>query len=115
MKADDIVLLALKHTILAFRKDTGERIWSTKIASGLTEGFVSLISDETRVYGHAGGELHCLDLFTGQELWSDGLSGYGYGIATLALPGGGASNIAAISRLRQETEANKASHSATTG
>jgi|SRR5665213_180656 len=87
MNSHDIVLLGVKFSVLAFNKTTGERLWSADLGSGLSEGFVTLLADDKQVYAHSRGKLFCLDLFSGKELWSDTLSGYGYGLASLAAPG----------------------------
>lgn len=103
MKAEDIVLIGVKRSVIAYRKDSGERLWTANLASGLGESFVSLIADETRVYAHTRGELHCLDLFSGKELWCDSLAGSGYGVASLAIPGGQCTpTAAAFEKRRQE-------------
>ena len=87
MKAEDIVLIGVKQSVIAFHKTSGKRLWAADLGSGLGGGFVSVIADEARVYAHARGELCCLDLFSGRELWRDRLAGSGYGLASLALSG----------------------------
>ena len=48
---------------------------------------------------HARGQLHCLDMASGRILWTNGLAGYGYGIASICLPGHPtAPNTAALAR-----------------
>jgi outer membrane protein assembly factor BamB len=88
MTADSIMLVATKCTVLAFERETGRRLWQTALKSGWTsQDFVTLVADERRVFATTKGELFCLDLFTGSMLWTDGMTGLGYGIASLALPG----------------------------
>ena len=87
VNADDIVLIGVKQSVIAFLRNSGQRLWVADLGSGIGSGFVSLIADEARVYVHSRGELCCLDLFSGKELWRDGLPGAGYGVASLALPG----------------------------
>ena len=106
MNAEDIVLVGVKRSVIAYRKDSGERLWTAHLASGVRESFVSSVADESRVYAHTRGEVHCLELFSGRELWRDSLSGYGYGIASLALPGNQlATTAAAFEKKRQEKAA----------
>ena len=101
--AERIVVVAVKRTVIAFEKETGARLWSQNLGSGLTGDFVTVAADATRVYAHTHGEMFSLDLFTGAVLWRDGLSGLGYGIASIALPGMAASSGAAlVARLRQD-------------
>ena len=112
MNAEDIFLLATKCTVIAFYRETGARLWETPLKSGWTStDFVSLVSDTRKVFAYTKGEVFCLDLFTGNLLWSDGLSGMGYGIASLALPGTAQSQVSAAAehRAREERARNNAS------
>jgi outer membrane protein assembly factor BamB len=87
MDPKNILLLGVKGAVIALRRDTGERLWERKLRDSISADFVSVTADETRVYAHTYGELFCLDLRTGNPLWHDKLSGLGYGIASLAVPG----------------------------
>ena len=104
MKAENIVLLGVKGTVLAFCRDTGDRLWSQDVDAGFAagSGFVTLMADETRVFAHSCGELFCLDLFTGELLWHDKLAGLGYGLATIALPGSLASNVSEMAQIQHQ-------------
>ena len=72
MDAKNILVLGIKGSLVAFRRDTGEQLWSTHLKSN---EFVTVVTDETRVYAHTKGELYCVDLLTGVALWSDPLKG----------------------------------------
>jgi outer membrane protein assembly factor BamB len=92
MNSDNILLLGLKQSILAISKQDGNIVWKTELPGSLIgDNFVTLLPDQERVYVHTQGKLHCLDLANGQILWTNGLSGCGYGIASLSFPGGTAS------------------------
>jgi outer membrane protein assembly factor BamB len=84
MDAKHILVLGLKGSVLAYHRDTGQLLWSTHLKSN---GFVSVVTDLTRVYAHTHGELFCLDLFTGNGVWNDPLKGWGFDLASMALPG----------------------------
>ncbi len=88
MKSNEILLLGLKRSVAAISKLDGHVLWKTKLSGGLGHEFVTVLSDGQRVFAHTEGKLHCLDLANGQLLWSNGLSGYGYGVASLGFPGG---------------------------
>ncbi len=89
MNSDNILLLGLKQSVTAISKHDGTVVWKTELPTTFSgDDFVTLLSEGDRVYVHTEGQLHCLDLANGQILWSNGLSGYGYGIASLCLPGG---------------------------
>src|ERR1035437_7924381 len=102
MKAENIVLLGVKHSVIAFRRDTGVRIWSKDLGSGLTADFVTLISDEKRVFAHSGSEIFCLNLFTGTQLWHDKLTGLGHGLASIGLPGSPTSNASQMAQMQYQ-------------
>src|SRR5690242_19417291 len=102
MDPKNIVVLGVKNTVIAFRRDTGERLWATRLKSSMASDFVSVAVDDTRVYAHTGGEVFCLDLANGNGLWSDGLSGFGYGVASIALPGAPVTPVPAVERKRQQ-------------
>lgn len=93
---ENIVILGLKRTVIAFHKRTGERLWTTHLSSGFGGDFVTVMADTSRVYAHTHGKMHCLDLATGRELWEDNLPGLGYGIASIAVPGQGTSSDTAL-------------------
>ena len=62
-------------------------LWTTELPGILGDRFVTVTCDDTRVYAFTRGQMHCLDLNTGRLLWSNELKGFGYGIATLCIPG----------------------------
>src|SRR4051794_26344567 len=86
MSPKNILIVGVRNAVLAFSRTTGEHLWATELKSG-PDDFVSIIADSERVYAHSGGELHCLDLFTGTIIWRDKLKGFRFGIASLCLPG----------------------------
>lgn len=88
MNTEDILLLGLKARVTAISRTTGKQIWSTALPGGMGHDFVTILNDGERIFAHSKGQLHALDLASGQILWSNELSGYGYGLASLAFPGG---------------------------
>lgn len=113
MEPDNILLLGIKGAVLAFRRDTGAHLWATELKSS-SNNFVTVTSDEFRVYAHTGGELFCLDLQSGQKLWHDGLKGFGYGLASLALPGAAPASPFAEKARQGQAAAASATHTSTT-
>jgi outer membrane protein assembly factor BamB len=92
MNPDDIILLGLRYSVTALSRLDGTMLWKTDLPTTLSgDDFVTLISDGQRVFAHTEGKVNCLDLATGQLLWSNPLKGYGYGLASLALPNGATS------------------------
>ena len=83
-----ILYLGTHSHVAAFDRATGAELWRTKLKGTLTsDDFVSLLVQPDRLYAHTGGELYCLDSATGAILWKNGLTGLGYGIASLAVVG----------------------------
>lgn len=86
MNPSDILLLGLKKSVTAFHRATGTVLWNTQLPDGSGNAFVTVICDAQRVYASCSGAITCLDLFSGEVIWSDPLRGYGYGIGGLCLP-----------------------------
>jgi outer membrane protein assembly factor BamB len=106
MDHSKIVVLGVKGTVLAYNQETGESLWKRPLKPGISEHFVTVVADTKRVYAHTKGELFCLDLFTGNLLWQDGLAGLGFGLATIAIPGQTAPSaavMAAVQKQRQDS------------
>lgn len=62
--------------------------------------FVTILVEGDRVFAHSKGRLHALELATGHLLWTNDLPGLGYGMASLAIPGGNsAPDVQAVSHL----------------
>ena len=102
---DNFVILGVKRTVIAFDRQTGARLWTKELSSGMSGDFVTVVADAHRVYAHTHGEIYCLDLTTGAVLWHDGLTGLGYGIASIALPGVVGSVTAALAaRIHQDRD-----------
>ena len=107
MKANDILLLGLKRKVTALSRSDGCQLWCTELPGGglASADFISLICDDTRVFAYRGGHLHCLDLLTGDLLWSNDLPGYGYGLASVCVPGhGSAPDLAAIKSIMAQSD-----------
>jgi outer membrane protein assembly factor BamB len=110
MDPKDILLVGVKGTVTAFRRDTGAKLWSTRLKSG---EFVTVAADDLLVYAHTNGELFCLDLQTGVQLWKNELPGLGYGIASLTLPGQLSSLAPIVEQKRHDAAAAAATHTTT--
>ena len=114
MNANDILLLGVKHSVTAVSRSDGQIIWRTSLPSGaMGDGFVTLLADRSQVFAYSGGQLHCLDLLSGRLLWSNKLTGYGFGLASLCLPGGASAPDAATLHARQAAERNNAAATVT--
>jgi len=111
MNANDIVLLALKHKVTAISKSDGRHVWCTEIGGRFVSGdFITLACDDSHVFAYSGGHLHCLELSNGRLLWTNELPGYGFGLASLCVPGyGWAPDNAALKHLIAQRDASASS------
>jgi hypothetical protein len=71
--------------------------------------FVTVTCDGERVFAHAGGKLFGLDLASGRLLWSNELTGYGYGLASICVPGFGSAPDSTSVRHHIDLERQKSS------
>ena len=106
MKAQEIILIGVKHSVTAVSKTNGAVLWTTKLPGGLGSDFVAVTCDGERVFAHSSGQLFCLDLSSGRMLWNNELRGYGYGLASICVPGVASSpDLAAVRAIQAEREA----------
>jgi outer membrane protein assembly factor BamB len=106
MKLQEIILIGVKHGVSAVSKADGHALWTTKLPGGLGSDFVTVACDNERVFAHSSGQLFCLDLWSGRLLWTNELRGYGYGLATICVPGTASSpDLAAVRAIQSQREA----------
>jgi outer membrane protein assembly factor BamB len=106
MNANDFVFVGLKSRVTALGKNDGQIVWTTQLPGGLGTGFVTISCDDRYVFACANGQISCLDLFSGRLLWTNGLEGHGYGIASIGLHGcPSASTAAAGAQMAQQSAA----------
>jgi len=87
MNVNDLIFLGLKSRVSAITKADGRILWTTQLEGTLGDGFVTLNCDGKHVYAYCKGQLYCLELFSGSVLWKNGLKGFGYGVASICIPG----------------------------
>jgi outer membrane protein assembly factor BamB len=106
MKLQEIILIGVKHSVSAVSKADGHMLWTAKLPGGLGSDFVAVACDGERVFAHSSGQLFCLDLSTGRLLWTNELRGYGYGLASICVPGRASSpDLAAVRAIETQREA----------
>lgn len=79
----------VRHRFLPGSRD-GKEVWSTWLKG---TDFVTLLLDGDVLLAATRGEVFCLDAATGKHLWSNGMPGQGFGLASIATARG-ASNPA---------------------
>lgn len=109
MNIKDMILLRLKHKVTAISEASGQEIWRTALPGegiGGSGNFITLVCDDSRVFAYSSGHLHCLELSSGRLLWTNQLPKYGFGLASLCLPGCCPSpDAAVIQQLMSQQEA----------
>ena len=82
-----LVIVALNTSVAALLKSSGKMVWQTDLPGIVGDRFVTLTADASHVFAYAKGKLHCLDTKTDRVLWTNELKGFGYGIASVCVPG----------------------------
>ncbi len=70
------LFIGMNGHVVSIDKTSGTENWRVKLKSA---SITVVSSDDERVYAAAGGHLFCLDIQTGQQLWTNELKGLGYG------------------------------------
>ena len=92
---------------MALYRNSGQQAWVTKRVTKIGSDFVNVTMQDERLYAAAGGEVFCLDPFTGELLWHNPLRGYGVGLVTMAFAGNssGSATAALAEKIRQSQAA----------
>ena len=110
---DSFVLVALNSNVAALHRGDGRILWQTKLPGIMGDSFVTLTCDGASVYAAAKGRVHCLSLTNGDILWTNELKGFGYGVASLCVPGQPAApDTAAFAKYRANQQSSVASGAA---
>lgn len=96
---DNRVFIAIKGTVLALDRMTGEEIWRRSLKGG---DFVNLVIDTDNLYATTKGEIFCLNPWSGELRWHNKLAGLGYGLVTIATASTG--QIAPMSQKRRRDQ-----------
>jgi len=80
-----VIFVGIRGSAICLDRATGQEIWS---ASFKGTDSVTLLLDGDRLFAASRGEVYCLDAATGRELWHNGMSGQGYGLASIASAAG---------------------------
>src|SRR5262245_55640673 len=91
MKTEDLIFVGIGGRVLALYRNSGQQAWMTKVGSD----FVNVVMQDEKLYAAAGGEIFCLNPFTGELLWHNPLKGYGVGLVTMAFAGNSSASAVA--------------------
>ncbi len=87
MNPNDVIFMGLNSRVIALNRSSGQTLWDCKLGGVLGDGFISLTSDGQRVFAFCKGQIYCLDASSGNIVWTNELKGFGYGIASVCIPG----------------------------
>ena len=81
MNLNDLVFTGFNKRVAALNRNTGAIVWQWSAPSGST--YTSLLLDGDRLIVSVHGYMYALDAASGQQLWANEMSGFGYGVASL--------------------------------
>jgi hypothetical protein len=108
---DELIFIGIKGSVVALDRASGVTRWTTSLKGA---GFVNLVRDQDILLATTRGQVFCLEPLTGRILWNNGLSGFGYGIATIAA-GEGQQNLTALAEEMEDERRRAAASSAAAG
>ncbi len=82
MNIEDMVFVGFNARAAALDRQTGDIIWKWQASHG--SGFVSLLLDGQHLFAAVRGYTYGLEAATGQQLWMNPMTGFGYGVTSLA-------------------------------
>jgi outer membrane protein assembly factor BamB len=106
-----LVYIGIKGAVLALDRVSGEEVWHTPLKGS---DFVNVILDGGELLATTRGEVFCLDTATGTIRWNNPLRGWGWGLATIAIPGTSSSPAAMAEYRRRQQEAQSSAAASTT-
>ena len=76
------LIIGIKGHVVCLNKQTGDRLWHTKLKT--TSGITNVSVDDEFVYAYSSGHLYCLSTESGEIQWHNPLTGMGYGPCIIA-------------------------------
>jgi outer membrane protein assembly factor BamB len=102
MASVSIVYVGIKGSVVALDRASGSEVWRVDLKGG---DFVNVLVIENDIFAAAKGEVFCLDQSTGQVKWHNPLKGLGWGLVSIAVPGGQTNPAPPAQKRRQEQQA----------
>ena len=99
----NLIFVGFNSRVVAMRRDTGQIVWKWKSPKGYSS-FVAVMLDGDLLIVSVQGYMYGLDPETGSTIWSNPLSGLGYGtpcIASMRANSGSAGAAAIIAQQQQ--------------
>jgi outer membrane protein assembly factor BamB len=104
----ELIFTGFNSRVIALSRATGNKIWEWKCPKGKS-AFVALLLDGDRLIASVQGYTYCLDPLSGAEIWSNPLTGLGFGLPSLVSVRGSSNQDGAIAA---QVAAEEAQHQA---
>jgi outer membrane protein assembly factor BamB len=102
MAPANFVFIGIKGSVVALDRSTGSQVWITPLRGS---DFVNIMLGDDELYAATKGELFCLDIATGHIRWRNPLQGLGWGLVSIAAPGGQGNQIALFGKRKRDQQA----------
>lgn len=100
----ELVYVGFNSRVVALDRQTGEIAWQWKSPKGRSS-HVAVLLDGDRLIVSVQGYMYCLDVLSGEQLWTNPLEGLGLGVPTLASINGNSGSAAAAAIIAQQQAA----------
>lgn len=98
----DLVYVGFNSRVICLHRDTGEIVWQWKSPKG--SGFVGTLLDGDRIIASVQGYMYCLDALTGEQYWTNPLTGMGLGVPSITSIHGSSGSAAAAAIIAQQQQ-----------
>lgn len=112
MHLSDLIFTGFNKRVAALHRATGEIVWDWTAPSG--NSYTSLLLDGDRLIVSVHGYMYALDAMSGVQLWANEMTGFGFGVASLASVHGSSSSHIINAAAADAASASMASASAAT-
>lgn len=82
MDLSDLVFTGFNSRVAALSRATGDIVWSWKAPKG--SAYVTLLLDGDLLIASVNGYMYALEALTGEMRWMNEMSGFGFGVTSLA-------------------------------
>ena len=110
----DLLFVGFNSRVVALDRQTGEIVWQWKSPKGRAS-YVAVLLDGDRLMASVQGYTYCLEIETGEQIWSNPLKGFGMGVPSLTSIHGNSGSAAAAAIVAQQQAAVATGTTGTTG
>jgi len=76
------LFIGIQGKAVCLDKATGDILWSSKLKS--SSAVTNVYYEDNQIFAYSGGHLFCLNADSGEIIWENGLSGFGFGACIIA-------------------------------